>query len=102
MKSTLGLEDRLATPNQRHGALATAALIAGASLAAVSGLGLGPGPEIKPFLSITATIWSLADLLTGFLLLAQFYVNGPSLEILEAVIVRRIVGSRDAAPEPLA
>lgn len=37
---------------------------------------LRPGPEIRPLIPITATIWLLADLLTAFLLLAQFYVNG--------------------------
>jgi len=34
------------------------------------------GPEIKPILPILATTWALADLMTAFLLLSQFYVNG--------------------------
>jgi PAS domain S-box-containing protein len=76
MKSTLGFADRRATRSQRYGALGVAVLIAGVSGAALSRLGAGPGPEIKPFITITATIWSLADLLTAFLLLAQFYVSG--------------------------
>ena len=34
------------------------------------------GPEVKPLVPLAAGIWSLADLLTAFLLLAHFYVNG--------------------------
>jgi diguanylate cyclase (GGDEF)-like protein len=45
--------------------------------AVVSALfGRGQGPAIKPFIPIAGTVWLLADLLTAFLLLAQFYVNG--------------------------
>jgi diguanylate cyclase (GGDEF)-like protein len=35
-----------------------------------------PGPQIKPFIAICATIWAFAELLTAFLLLSQFYVAG--------------------------
>ncbi len=38
--------------------------------------GSSQGPVLEAFVPITATIWSLANLLTAFLLLAQFYVNG--------------------------
>jgi diguanylate cyclase (GGDEF)-like protein len=34
------------------------------------------GTEIRAFLPIVATMWALAGLMTAFLLLAQFYVNG--------------------------
>ncbi len=34
------------------------------------------GPQILPLIPMTATIWLLADILTGFLLLVQFFVNG--------------------------
>ena len=74
-QSTFGVEDTIASPLQHYCALAIAAtlLVAGA-LALL--FGLSQGPEIKPFIPLSATIWSLADLLTAFLLLAQFYVNG--------------------------
>ena len=73
------------------GTVATAAeryLAAGVCLALVlagsiaASFGRAPGPEIKPFIPITATICSLADLLTAFLLLAQFYVNGSVASVL--------------------
>jgi diguanylate cyclase (GGDEF)-like protein len=50
------------------------ALVVVSSCAAT--FGLARGPVIKPFVPIAVTAWSLADLLTAFLLIAQFYVNG--------------------------
>lgn len=38
-----------------------------------------PGPTFNAFVPIVATAWALADLMTAFLLLAQFYVNGAPL-----------------------
>jgi diguanylate cyclase (GGDEF)-like protein len=35
-----------------------------------------PGPEWNAFLPMIGTAWALADLMTAFLLLTQFYVNG--------------------------
>lgn len=76
--STAGLEDTLPTEYQRKGAIVIAAtLIVLAALAAF--FGQGPAPEIRSFIAIAATAWSLADVLTAFLLLAQFYVNGTVL-----------------------
>lgn len=76
--STAGLEDTLPTQYQRKGAIAIAAtLIVLAALAAL--FGQGPAPEIRSFIAIAATAWSLADVLTAFLLIAQFYVNGTVL-----------------------
>ena len=44
--------------------------------------GLRDGPHVSAFVPICATVWSLADLLTAVLLLAQFYVKGaPSFGI---------------------
>ena len=35
-----------------------------------------PGPEIQPFLPISATVWALAEALTAFLLFARFWATG--------------------------
>jgi diguanylate cyclase (GGDEF)-like protein len=73
--ATLDLDDSTATPYQRCGSVIVCALLVlAAAIAFIAGH--GPGPEIKPLIPIAATIWSLADLLTAFLLVAQFYVNG--------------------------
>ncbi len=65
----------IASRSQRRAALALCAtLLLAATAAGV--LGRAPGPEITPFVPIAATVWSLADLLTAFLLLAQFFVDG--------------------------
>ncbi len=72
---SLGLEDALATIRQRRGAAAVCAVLAlTTALAAL--FALRAGPEVRPLIPITATVWLLADLLTAFLLLAQFFVNG--------------------------
>jgi len=39
-------------------------------------LGASRGPVYRPFISIAATAWSLADLMTALLLISQFRVNG--------------------------
>jgi len=39
-------------------------------------LGTSPGPVYRPFISIAATVWPLADLMTAMLLISQFRVNG--------------------------
>lgn len=73
-----GQEDALATGRQRRGALLLgAALVTVACFASL--FGRAPGPEVMPFIAITATVWSLADILTAFLLLSQFYVTGRAL-----------------------
>lgn len=70
-----GLGDQRTTPQHRNIALMLCGtLLTCATLAAY--FGLRQGPEIKPLVPIAVTVWSLADLLTGFLLLAQFCVNG--------------------------
>lgn len=67
--------DVLATTRQRYAALGIcAALVSVALCAAV--LGRAAGPELLPFVPVTATVCALADVLTGFLLLAQFYISG--------------------------
>jgi diguanylate cyclase (GGDEF)-like protein len=71
----LGLEGSMASRSQRYGALAVCVTLVVAALFAAR-FGRAPGPELKPVIPITAAIWSVADLLTAFLLLAQFYVNG--------------------------
>jgi diguanylate cyclase (GGDEF)-like protein len=43
---------------------------------AASRFGRVQGPTVVPFISICATLWGAADLLTAFLLLTQFSVNG--------------------------
>ncbi len=73
--SIFGSEEPPATLLQRSGALAICGLLAVATFLAAY-LGSAHGPESKAFVAVTATVWSLADLLTAFLLLAQFYVNG--------------------------
>ncbi len=50
------------------------ALIVCATLSSIFGRTMGP--VVLPFVTISATVWLLADLLAAFLLLAQFYVNG--------------------------
>ncbi len=73
--STDAFDLTIAQRTERLQAIVICTLLAGgASLAAV--FGSGQGPAIHSLVPITATIWSLADLLTGFLLLAQFSVNG--------------------------
>lgn len=55
--------------------LVTAAILVGITAFAHAHLGV-KGPEIRPFLPIVATVWCVAELLTAFLLLSQFYVAG--------------------------
>ncbi|MBD5633058.1 MAG: GGDEF domain-containing protein [Candidatus Eremiobacteraeota bacterium] len=81
---TFWLEDTLATPQQRAGAAVfCVALVLVTVLAATFGSRVGP--KIAPFVSITATIWSLAYLHTAFLLLARFSVNGKVTTVILAV-----------------
>jgi diguanylate cyclase (GGDEF)-like protein len=75
VKATLGFEDSPPTPQQRYGALAIAVLLVFATSLALM-FGNVRGPEIKPLIPIAVTTWLLADLLTAFLLVAQFFVNG--------------------------
>jgi PAS domain S-box-containing protein len=70
-----GLGESLAARPQRFAAAAICSALLVCAVLAVA-FGLGQGPIIKPLLTITSTTWSLADLLTAFLLLGQFYVNG--------------------------
>ena len=70
-----GPEDVRPTSFQWYGAVTIAVLLVVVALTAVI-FGRDQGPEVKPLVPLAAGIWSLADLLTAFLLLAQFYVNG--------------------------
>jgi diguanylate cyclase (GGDEF)-like protein len=83
VKATLGFEDAPPTLRQRYSALGIAAALVLATSLALR-FGNVPGPEIKALIPISVTIWLLADLLTAFLLLAQFAVNG---RILIAILV---------------
>ena len=74
-RARFGLEETLATLNHRRGALAVCAVLTLVTLSAIA-FGVVAGPRAAPFVPICATVWSLADLLTAFLLLAQFYVKG--------------------------
>jgi PAS domain S-box-containing protein len=71
----VGLGDARATLQHRSAAAAVAATLAAATALALT-YGLGHGPEIKPIVPVAAAVWSLADLLTATLLLAQFCING--------------------------
>lgn len=73
--STFGSDDTPSTLKQRSGALALCATLAFATFLAAQ-FGHGQGPVLRSVVASAATVWSLADLLTAFLLLAQFYVNG--------------------------
>ncbi len=74
-EAVTGLGDQRATTQQRNAAIAlSGAVLISAAFAGY--FGIGQGPVIKPLVPIAVTVWSLADLLTGFLLLAQFCVNG--------------------------
>ncbi|MBD5633335.1 MAG: GGDEF domain-containing protein [Candidatus Eremiobacteraeota bacterium] len=75
VRQTLWLEDTLATVRQRAGAAVLCAALVLVTVVAAT-FGSRVGPKIGPFIPITATIWSLADLLTAFLLLARFSVSG--------------------------
>ena len=78
VKSTVALEDILPKTQERFGALVVCATLLIAAFCAAL-FGQQTGPDLKPFVLVAATVWSLADLLTAFLLLAQFYVNGTVL-----------------------
>jgi signal transduction histidine kinase len=68
------LGDSVPNGNHRRTALACSGVLAVcATLSAL--FGLAQGPEIKLLLPVTATVWSCADLLTGFILVAQFWFN---------------------------
>ncbi|MBD5654826.1 MAG: GGDEF domain-containing protein [Candidatus Eremiobacteraeota bacterium] len=74
-QSAPGAEDVRPTPFQWYGALSIGVLLVVVAFIAVL-FGSEQGPEVKPLVPLAAGIWSLANLLTAFLLLAQFYVNG--------------------------
>jgi diguanylate cyclase (GGDEF)-like protein len=73
--STFGSEETPSTPEQRSSALALCATLAFVTFLAAE-FGHGQGPVLRSVVASAVTVWSLADLLTAFLLLAQFYVNG--------------------------
>jgi diguanylate cyclase (GGDEF)-like protein len=84
VKATMGLEDVPASAKQRFAALAMAAvLVLSTSVALLAGD--VQGPELRAFIPIAVTSWSLADLLTAFLLLAQFFVSGRIMIALLAI-----------------
>ena len=72
---TYGTEDIAPTSFQWRVSIAIAALLVVVSLVALL-FGRIQGPQIRPLIALAAGIWSLADMLTAFLLLAQFSVNG--------------------------
>jgi diguanylate cyclase (GGDEF)-like protein len=72
------LEDAPATASQRSTAVTICALLALIALFAAL-LGSEQGPSMSSLVLITGIIWSLADMLTAFLLLAQFRVKGSLL-----------------------
>jgi diguanylate cyclase (GGDEF)-like protein len=84
VNATVDFDDSAAAPPQRFAALAIAALLVLAATVALL-FGTAQGPEIRPLIPIAVTVWLLADLLTAFLLLAQFYVNGRLLIAVLAV-----------------
>lgn len=59
---------------RRIAVAASAAFVLMTAAAAI--YGRVPGPKIVAFLPICATLWSIAELLTAFLLFSQFYVAG--------------------------
>jgi PAS domain S-box-containing protein len=63
------------SPPQRLIAITICAVFSAICLLAVH-FGTVRGPEAKPFLAIVGTAWGIADLLTAFLLLAQFSFTG--------------------------
>ncbi len=71
----LGLGESVHSARQRFAAVGVCLALIAVALLAIR-FGSVQGPEMKPFLPIVTTIWALADLMTAFLLLAQFYVNG--------------------------
>jgi diguanylate cyclase (GGDEF)-like protein len=80
-RERLGLEETPATRDNRRGALLVCVLIALVT-ASTTAFGLRDGPHVSALVPICATVWSLADLLTAVLLVAQFYVKGaPSFGI---------------------
>jgi diguanylate cyclase (GGDEF)-like protein len=73
--SVPGAQDVRPSAFQWYGAVSIGVLLVVVALIALL-LGREQGPEVKPLVPLAAGIWSLANLLTAFLLLAQFYVNG--------------------------
>jgi len=74
-QSMLGLGESVHSSGQRLAAVVVCLALIEVALLAIR-FGSVQGPEVKPFLPVVTTIWALADLMTAFLLLAQFYVNG--------------------------
>jgi diguanylate cyclase (GGDEF)-like protein len=69
------LMDRRATRPEVLSGVAFVAVFATLTLVAVR-FGDVSGPVLSPFVPICATLWGIADLLTAYLLLNQFNVNG--------------------------
>ena len=72
---SMALGDALASRGEKRSALITASVLFACAIVAGT-FGLRQGPEIKPLVPIATSFWSIADILTAFLLFAQFYVNG--------------------------
>ena len=75
MPTSIGIGEAVHSPSERFAACTVCCLLFSFALLAAK-VSLIQGPEIKPILPILATTWALADLMTAFLLLSQFYVNG--------------------------
>ena len=75
MPTGIGIGEAVHSPSERFAACTVCFLLLGFALLAVK-VSTIQGPELKPMLPIVTTTWALADLMTAFLLLSQFYVNG--------------------------
>jgi diguanylate cyclase (GGDEF)-like protein len=67
--------DSLARDRERVATLVVGVVLALISVAAYC-LGAREGPQSPAFVAVAVTIWTIADLTTTFLLLAQFYISG--------------------------
>lgn len=72
---SLGLGGRRHHRRDRAAAYWACVALVAMTLFAIA-LGAARGPVYRPFISIAATVWSLADLMTAMLLISQFRVNG--------------------------
>jgi diguanylate cyclase (GGDEF)-like protein len=70
------LDDRAKIGTGQGGALIATAGFVLLATAFSARYGAIPGPEIEPFLPISATVWALAEALTAFLLFARFWATG--------------------------
>lgn len=74
----IAIADLMGRPASRRDRLSagTFVVVLGALMATAIALGATRVPVVLPFVPICAAIWAAADLLTAYLLLSQFSVNG--------------------------